>query len=117
MFTREHNYGDIPDSILRQWASVDHLTPVSRGGTDEEENLVTACRRCNSLKKDRTLEEFRAWRSHTHNGYGIAADKLQEALSIVPTPYDETIREAIDWLLAERPQIQFYGEYDCEAAA
>ncbi len=41
---------------------VDHMIPVSRGGTDESGNLTTACRRCNRQKKDRTPEEFKAWR-------------------------------------------------------
>jgi hypothetical protein len=117
MFPASVNYGDIPEETLRQWASVDHLTPVSRGGTNEEENLITACRRCNGLKKDRTLDEYRSWCSHRHNGHGLAADKLEESLALSRSPFDDTIREAIKWLLAERPAIQFWGEYDEEAAA
>lgn len=31
--------------------SVDHVTPVARGGTDEMDNLVTACLRCNWRKR------------------------------------------------------------------
>ena len=30
--------------------SVDHILPKSLGGGDEEENLVTSCSRCNSMK-------------------------------------------------------------------
>ena len=37
----------------------DYLTPRSRGGTDQRENLVMACVLCNSKKGTRTLEEFR----------------------------------------------------------
>ncbi len=36
----------------------DHIMPKSRGGTDEERNLVCACRSCNRSKKDRTPEEW-----------------------------------------------------------
>lgn len=37
----------------------DHVIPRSRGGPDAVENLVTACKPCNSAKKDRTPEEWR----------------------------------------------------------
>lgn len=35
----------------------DHVIPVSRGGVDEWENVVAACRRCNHFKGNRLLEE------------------------------------------------------------
>src|SRR5690606_8515789 len=31
---------------------VDHIQPVSKGGTDEESNLITACQECNLGKSD-----------------------------------------------------------------
>jgi len=37
---------------------VDHLRPVSRGGTDDEANLIAACPGCNSAKGDMTAAEF-----------------------------------------------------------
>ena len=37
--------------------NVDHIHPRSRGGAHEWENVVAACRRCNSRKKDHTPEE------------------------------------------------------------
>lgn len=37
--------------------NVDHVTPRSRGGQHEWENVVAACRRCNSKKRDLTLDE------------------------------------------------------------
>lgn len=36
----------------------DHMTPLSRGGSDDISNIMPACRRCNSLKYDKTVEEF-----------------------------------------------------------
>jgi 5-methylcytosine-specific restriction endonuclease McrA len=39
--------------------NVDHVLPRSRGGLHEWENVVAACRRCNSRKKDRTPGEAR----------------------------------------------------------
>lgn len=37
----------------------DHITPVSRGGDHEPDNLVTACFSCNRSKGSKTLEEWR----------------------------------------------------------
>jgi 5-methylcytosine-specific restriction endonuclease McrA len=36
---------------------LDHVFPVSRGGTNDDSNLVTACSECNSKKSDNTPEE------------------------------------------------------------
>ena len=35
----------------------DHVVPVSRGGADTWENVVTACRECNHMKADKLLSE------------------------------------------------------------
>lgn len=36
----------------------DHVMPVSRGGTNDRSNLVTACKPCNQTKGARTPEEM-----------------------------------------------------------
>ena len=36
----------------------DHVQPISRGGRDIWENVVTACRRCNQYKGNRLLDEI-----------------------------------------------------------
>ena len=38
----------------------DHVVPVSRGGSNEDNNLATACFDCNRSKKDRMVDEWRA---------------------------------------------------------
>lgn len=38
----------------------DHVKPRSKGGRSEASNLVVACINCNSSKRDRTPEEWRA---------------------------------------------------------
>jgi len=45
-----------------QVLQVEHLTPVSKGGTNAEDNLVLAHRTCNQEKKQKTLPEYLAWR-------------------------------------------------------
>lgn len=37
--------------------SIDHVLPKSRGGKNEWENVIAACRTCNLRKRDRTPEE------------------------------------------------------------
>lgn len=38
--------------------TVDHIVPVAKGGTDDTENLVAACKRCNFSKQDKLPDEF-----------------------------------------------------------
>ena len=40
--------------------TVDHVTPLSRGGKNGMDNLLTACQNCNVEKGSLTLDEFRA---------------------------------------------------------
>ncbi|WP_405560641.1 HNH endonuclease [Streptomyces sp. NBC_01180] len=47
-------YCDAPASEL------DHVLALSRGGADEESNLVPACRQCNADKAAQTLAEWAA---------------------------------------------------------
>lgn len=37
----------------------DHVVPVSRGGSHDDSNLVTACESCNRSKRDRLPSEWR----------------------------------------------------------
>jgi 5-methylcytosine-specific restriction endonuclease McrA len=57
------NYYDLdyPGSVTKasQW-DVDHIHPVSKGGSNSFDNYAPACRWCNAIKKDKTLEDFRA---------------------------------------------------------
>jgi len=38
--------------------TLDHITPRSRGGSNEATNLITACVRCNSKRQDTPLAQF-----------------------------------------------------------
>jgi 5-methylcytosine-specific restriction endonuclease McrA len=38
--------------------TIDHDVPLSRGGTDDIDNILPACKRCNCRKHDKTSSEF-----------------------------------------------------------
>lgn len=41
--------------------TLEHLTPIVRGGRHDIDNLDFAHFRCNSSKNSKTLEEWREW--------------------------------------------------------
>lgn len=45
------------ERFLHRDLSRDHVTPLSRGGLDTWNNVVTACKRCNNRKAGRTPEQ------------------------------------------------------------
>ena len=44
--------------LTRFSATLDHLQPVSEGGRNNYNNLVTSCRECNSRKSAKTMGDF-----------------------------------------------------------
>ena len=46
------------NSNLKEYKSIEHLTPVSKGGDNDIYNLVYSCKSCNSQKRQLTLEEY-----------------------------------------------------------
>ena len=71
-------------------ATKDHMTPISRGGVDFIGNIVPACLRCNQLKSDKTVEEFRAERAwarrekSTGNTLSETKKNLPQDFSAIP---------------------------------
>jgi len=73
-------------------ATADHIIPSSLGGEDVADNLRTACRPCNSTKKDNSVEWFRMFLAmgrtryanvitleqyHRLRGLGVALEPLE----------------------------------------
>ena len=83
--------------------TIDHVKPVAHGGGNEMENLVPACKRCNSAKGDLTLDEFR--RDFAHGALALRRGQLiyLKNLGIDVTLYERKGRdcrffgEALDW--------------------
>ena len=51
------------DRFVHLWSTLDHVIPLSAGGSWDLGNLVLACRPCNSLKGSLTAREFRTFLS------------------------------------------------------
>jgi 5-methylcytosine-specific restriction endonuclease McrA len=47
--------------LTESQATVDHITPLSRGGTHEMGNLALCCQGCNTQKHNKTLPEYISW--------------------------------------------------------
>lgn len=56
-FTCQYCGRKAPDVALE----VDHVIPVSKGGNNKPNNLVTACHECNSGKRAHIIGEERSW--------------------------------------------------------
>jgi hypothetical protein len=75
--------------------TLDHLTPHCQGGKNTSDNLITACRTCNSARGDRTLEEF-ADRVAGYLNHGITADQiLTHVRQTVGRPVDTKAAKAL----------------------
>jgi phage replication O-like protein O len=59
------------ENYKRFMATLDHKIPLNEGGQNEDDNLVTCCKSCNSKKKDKIQLE---------NGYTKIANALLEKL-------------------------------------
>lgn len=55
--------------------TIDHIQPQSQGGTHELENLLPACKTCNTYKGGRTVEEYKKYLAHSIGGV-IRSNKL-----------------------------------------
>lgn len=49
-------------------ATIDHVTPRSKGGSNHRSNSVLSCETCNRIKAGRTAEEWAEWLSRLLDG-------------------------------------------------
>ena len=79
--------------------TLDHLIPHSHGGSNDATNLITACRRCNSSRGNRSVEQF----CHAVAEYldqGIIGDQIEA--HIETTRYRSLDLAAAKALIARR---------------
>jgi hypothetical protein len=69
---------------------IDHVVPRIHGGSNTDDNLVPACRQCNVIKGDRSLEKFRVLMAWKIEGVTIFDDSqiawLEEHGIVAPMP-------------------------------
>jgi 5-methylcytosine-specific restriction endonuclease McrA len=70
--------------VPKKQRTLDHVHPQGRGGTDTPDNLVLACKSCNSAKGMKTLKQFTDYMVHT----GMAS--YQSALNVHKRVYKRT---------------------------
>jgi hypothetical protein len=58
--------GKLPERVF-----IDHVFPTSRGGTDDETNLVLSCGSCNAAKCNRDPQYFHRYRCLRSDGFPL----------------------------------------------
>jgi 5-methylcytosine-specific restriction endonuclease McrA len=112
---KAHRYWRRDETDIAYWTyatSIEHIVPIKRGGTNDPENLLTACWRCNEEKGTHTLLQLdwqvRPISSRAWDGLGSKLPGLVAVMDATPRldivmktsrPYFEGWLQAI-----ERPQ-------------
>ena len=60
------NWCQVPLALAE--ATLDHLTPLARGGSNRLENLTLACLACNQLRNEREMKRFVPLEKHHKPG-------------------------------------------------
>lgn len=75
--------------------TLDHVKPWIDGGSNANENLVTACLTCNSRRSDRRLEDFAAAVASYVNHGVTAADIIAHVDAVLTRPVDVGAAKAL----------------------
>ena len=79
--------------VLDELGTVDHITPLSNGGTDAIDNLVWCCKGCNSSKGAKSLD---AWGGRfSSQGAVNAIGAKSDALPITKPPPETPVTPAL----------------------
>lgn len=79
--------------------SLDHITPRSLGGDNSHSNLVTSCKKCNSSRGNRSIEDF-CQAVATYLNHGVAGEQIlnfvQETTKRPLSPFRKQAKEIIN---------------------
>lgn len=99
--------------LNKSWHA-EHMQPESSGGMTEIQNLIPACKMCNTKKRGRGVEPFRRWiPEQTASALSTALEQLFWAEDIwadkdAATKVLSLIQQAIP--LAEKLEVKFWME-------
>ena len=92
----------------------DYLQPLSRGGNMSAKNKVRACCSCASLKKDKTLEEFRHFMGRREFPLNRALHRLTCSLVELNRSGQPRVARSVASLIVKldvkRKRLKFFGE-------
>jgi hypothetical protein len=86
--------------VAEEIMTVDHIHPTSKGGSNHKSNRRISCKSCNSMKHNKSTDEFREL-------LGLKAMGLHEIIGL-PT-YKRLKDFGVD--MPEIPHIKFHFEY------
>ncbi len=101
---------------------VEHVRPLSRGGTNRRENLVAACISCNSQKRGMLVHEWRQWRETNGMSWPPVASHATDPVHYADVCHDcfmaSDARVPHGWAVAPRalvvdPGSGYVGYYRC----
>jgi len=75
--------------------SLDHIVPASQGGKNVSRNLVTSCRKCNSVRGDRSLHDFASAVAYYLNRGVVAQSIIAHVLDCANRPVDLRVAQRI----------------------
>ncbi|MDX9730726.1 MAG: HNH endonuclease [Bdellovibrionales bacterium] len=92
------------ESFSTKDLTLDHVVPASKQGRKDWTNMVTACRRCNHRKANRTplgagmplLSEPKVPQWLPPQSFNLNADRLPESWKIYLVDLDETLLESLE---------------------
>lgn len=85
---------------------IDHIVPLSKGGNNEDYNLITACHKCNKLKNDKSLKEF------INSGCCKNLDRVSKILDTLEEQEQEQEQEQVKEKEKDKEkEIECYGEH------
>ena len=79
-------------------STVDHVLATNKGGGDSLDNLVLACRPCNSAKRDLSIKNFRFAMSWKKTSYSkVINASVARRLIIQGVEFKEFVNDHVFW--------------------